>query len=508
MYVQAFDRQGLFARAAPFLLAIGVAFTLTPLQPYDGNPNHILFAVAIASAIVVAVAFLPWQRLPRYAQSVPALGFFGVVVLLSEAGGGATSAYGPLVFLPVVWVALYGERWELVLALGGVTATFFGPLVLAGGPAYAGTEWGWALAALLVAALVGITVQGLVRRLRWRAEESSQQADALRRSEEEAQLLMANMAAVTQLTREVARTTDIAAARAAVCAAAREIAGASFAVLLETTGTGLVETASSGFELDPQLEVSVGEEPSGAAAAFVSRQPYFVDDVRNQETVASRVVEATGVVSMHFEPVLGERDAVGVLVVGWDEPIDGLSERVAAAVRTIAAEAAIALERAALLEQLQMSAHTDDLTGLPNRRAWEEQLPRELARARRERQSVCVVMLDLDHFKDFNDREGHQAGDRLLKLCAAAWSSQLRATDVLARYGGEEFSLLLPGCTIADARVLVERLREMTPERQTLSGGIAAWDDEEPAAALVGRADSALYEAKRAGRNRVVSAAG
>jgi diguanylate cyclase (GGDEF)-like protein len=116
-------------------------------------------------------------------------------------------------------------------------------------------------------------------------------------------------------------------------------------------------------------------------------------------------------------------------------------------------------------------------------------------------------MLDLDHFKDFNDREGHQAGDRMLKLCAAAWSSQLRATDILARYGGEEFSLLLPGCTVADACVLVERLREMTPEGQTLSAGIAAWDTEEPSAVLVGRADGALYQAKRAGRDRVVSAA-
>jgi hypothetical protein len=89
---------------------------------------------------------------------------------------------------------------------------------------------------------------------------------------------------------------DIAAARAAVCTAAHEIAGASFAVLLEAKGAGLVETASFGLGLDPELEVSVGEEPSGAAAAFVSRQPYFVDDVRIQEAVAPRVVEAAGVV--------------------------------------------------------------------------------------------------------------------------------------------------------------------------------------------------------------------
>ena len=209
---------------------------------------------------------------------------------------------------------------------------------------------------------------------------------------------------------------------------------------------------------------------------------------------------------MHFQPIVGESDAIGVLALGWTEPREAPTERVEGAVRTLAAETAIALERAALLARLQQSAHTDELTGLPNRRAWEEQLPRELARARRERQSLCVVMLDLDRFKAFNDREGHQAGDRMLKLCASAWTSQLRTTDILARYGGEEFSLVLPGCTLDDGRVLVERLREMTPEGQTLSAGIAVWNGVEVAPELVGRADTALYEAKRAGRNRVVSA--
>jgi diguanylate cyclase (GGDEF)-like protein len=203
---------------------------------------------------------------------------------------------------------------------------------------------------------------------------------------------------------------------------------------------------------------------------------------------------------------VGDADPIGVLALGWNERAEALSEHVAGAVRTLAAEAAIALERAALLASLEESARTDDLTGLPNRRAWEERLPRELARARRDRQSVCVVMLDVDRFKDFNDREGHQAGDRLLKMCAASWANQLRATDVLVRYGGEEFSLVLTGCTLADARVLVERLRDAMPEGQTVSAGIAEWDGVEPPAALVGRADTALYDAKRAGRHRIVSA--
>ena len=110
-------------------------------------------------------------------------------------------------------------------------------------------------------------------------------------------------------------------------------------------------------------------------------------------------------------------------------------------------------------------------------------------------------MLDLDRFKDFNDDRGHQAGDRLLKQSAASWATQLRSTDMLARYGGEEFALVLPGCTLADGQLLVERLRAAMPEDQTVSAGIAAWDGEETLELLVGRADRALYSAKRAGRD-------
>ena len=109
------------------------------------------------------------------------------------------------------------------------------------------------------------------------------------------------------------------------------------------------------------------------------------------------------------------------------------------------------LQRGELLERLEAMERTDDLTGLPNRRAWEEELPREMARARRDSQKLSVAMLDLDRFKLFNDRYGHQAGDRLLKQAASAWGSQLRSTDVLARYGGEEFALALSGGSLMEA---------------------------------------------------------
>jgi diguanylate cyclase (GGDEF)-like protein len=115
-------------------------------------------------------------------------------------------------------------------------------------------------------------------------------------------------------------------------------------------------------------------------------------------------------------------------------------------------------------------------------------------------------MLDLDHFKDFNDKLGHQAGDRLLKASAAAWRTQLRATDTLTRYGGEEFAIVLPNCSPEDATELLERVRTATPAGQTASAGVASWDGVENPAILISRADAALYEAKEAGRDRVVIA--
>ena len=156
----------------------------------------------------------------------------------------------------------------------------------------------------------------------------------------------------------------------------------------------------------------------------------------------------------------------------------------------------------ALYREVGRLARTDSLTGVPNRRAWDEELPRELARAARSGQPVCVALLDLDHFKQYNDRHGHQAGDRFLKEAAAAWQAVVRRTDVMARYGGEEFAILLLDCDLEDAMEIADRLRTAQPEG-TCSLGIAQWDGREDVTALVARADRALYAAKEAGRDRI-----
>ncbi len=158
------------------------------------------------------------------------------------------------------------------------------------------------------------------------------------------------------------------------------------------------------------------------------------------------------------------------------------------------------------LGQLDQLAHEDGLTGVLNRRALDERLPVDLARALRLGYRLTVVMIDLDHFKRFNDRRGHGAGDELLRGAAQAWRRQLRPTDLLARYGGEEFTLVLPACDSAQALQLVERLRPLVPEMQTFSAGVATLEPGETDDELLRRADQALMQAKRGGRNRSVVA--
>jgi diguanylate cyclase (GGDEF)-like protein/PAS domain S-box-containing protein len=162
-------------------------------------------------------------------------------------------------------------------------------------------------------------------------------------------------------------------------------------------------------------------------------------------------------------------------------------------------------ERQDLLAGVQAMARTDATTGLPNRRSWDEEVPEAIARAQRHGYPLAVALADLDHFKLFNDAHGHPAGDALLTEVAASWRRTLRATDFIARYGGEEFGLLMPDCPPDEAVSLMARLRAATPRGETASVGIAYWDGSESPEAIVSRADAALYEAKYAGRDRVVA---
>lgn len=153
---------------------------------------------------------------------------------------------------------------------------------------------------------------------------------------------------------------------------------------------------------------------------------------------------------------------------------------------------------------LANAADSDPLTGLPNRRAIERILLRELARAARGDGTVAVAVLDLDGFKSVNDRLGHAGGDRLLVEMTASWAHQLRAGDILGRVGGDEFVLILPGTGVDEALRVVERCRERG--RQAFSAGVAAPGPSGDLEDLLRRADEACYRAKRGGSGAVVAA--
>jgi len=168
-----------------------------------------------------------------------------------------------------------------------------------------------------------------------------------------------------------------------------------------------------------------------------------------------------------------------------------------------------------LLEQMALF---DGLTGIPNRRHFDDQLQRESKRSLRQGGSLSLLMMDIDHFKDFNDHYGHGIGDQCLQKVAETLKATLsRPSDMIARYGGEEFVALLPGADANGAREVAEKLRaavqglaiphesSSTAPVVTLSLGCATYSSEAPGAALDGllkSADEALYSAKRAGRNR------
>lgn len=156
--------------------------------------------------------------------------------------------------------------------------------------------------------------------------------------------------------------------------------------------------------------------------------------------------------------------------------------------------------------RLAALARSDALTGAPNRRTWDMELSRACKVSRDAATPLSVAMLDIDHFKVYNDTHGHQAGDLVLREVVAAWTEQLGEEGFLARYGGEEFAVLFPELTPGVAAARLEALRRVTPHGQTFSAGVALWDPLTEPGAAVAQADAALYDAKRTGRDRILIA--
>jgi diguanylate cyclase (GGDEF)-like protein len=218
-------------------------------------------------------------------------------------------------------------------------------------------------------------------------------------------------------------------------------------------------------------------------------------------------------------PILAQGKTLGILHFQATDEAPQLEASELSFKTTFAAQVGLSIANIKLREALRTQSVRDALTGLYNRRYLEEVLDREVRRASRAAQSLGVLMIDLDHFKSFNDTYGHDAGDAVLREIAVSLTKGIRAEDFVCRFGGEEFVVILPTADLAASRTRAERLRSRTKEFTilyqgksmgmiTISVGVAAFPEHGTSPKeLMAAADEALYEAKRGGRDQVVVAA-
>jgi diguanylate cyclase (GGDEF)-like protein len=216
--------------------------------------------------------------------------------------------------------------------------------------------------------------------------------------------------------------------------------------------------------------------------------------------------------------MLAYGEVIGLVHVRLSADTVAIPEDVRQFTATMSEHLALALASLKLRETLRAQSVRDPLTGLFNRRFMQESLEREFARADRSGESVAVVMMDVDHFKSYNDTFGHEAGDIVLAHVGQTFQNSIRASDIACRYGGEEFVIILPGMDAAGAMVRAEQIcqsiRNLDVRHQgrkldavSLSAGVAVYPQHgKVSEEVLNVADAALYEAKRAGRDRVMLA--
>ena len=276
-------------------------------------------------------------------------------------------------------------------------------------------------------------------------------------------------------------------------------------------GTTVMSSVLSGREAEVAVPVVV--EPSRpdvvVERAWAEHGPVLVRalDPLLDATLDRLLPDARNVVVL---PLTAEGEPLGALAVERGGPFGvKLPVRAVTMLNQFAANAAMAVHNSRLMAEVERLANEDGLTGLANRRVFEEVLAREVTRSKRTYAPLSLVVFDVDHFKRVNDTYGHQAGDDVLRRVAQGLARAARDVDLVARYGGEEFTVILPDCSLDDAVRVAERMRsEMSEDKGlagvTLSAGVAAMPfnagDEE---GLIAAADEAMYASKHAGRDRI-----
>ncbi len=325
-------------------------------------------------------------------------------------------------------------------------------------------------------------------------------------------------AQLIEASRRLVAVSDEAALRQAAAEELRLLVGASWARFVEVDGDGVPGDIDIRDVAPGSAVPSLGGPGDADLVAAVVADAVATRATVSQPAVAPRGDGSGGQPAVLATPVLQDDAVVGVLLAAR-EPTPAFGDHEREAAERFASILVSAIDTVGRLSSLETLAGADPLTGLGNRRAFDRAIADALARAEAEQRPVCLLMIDVDHFKSVNDRFGHAVGDDVLKGVAADLSASLRGTDRAYRYGGEEFCVLLhdDSATVGDAARIAERLREtieahdwteIVPDgslRTTASFGLAVGVGGAPAELQL-RADDAVYAAKHRGRNRVVIA--
>ncbi|MBI5892227.1 MAG: GGDEF domain-containing protein [Deltaproteobacteria bacterium] len=267
----------------------------------------------------------------------------------------------------------------------------------------------------------------------------------------------------------------------------------------------------------PCICLKIGEGISGMAAK--TGKPVLVQDVSKEPKSMFYKGAATNIGAFLCVPLVGKHgNILGVFNIHKAQP-NSFNENDVKFFTEVAQQIAIAVEKAYIYKNARDISMRDELTGMYNRRYFFDYIEKELSRAKRYKKHFSVLMIDIDHFKNFNDKNGHLLGDDAIKQTAKLLIDKLRTADVVARYGGEEFICLLPETPNNRAVVVAEKLRKAVEGSKYKGGenqpsgmvsvtiGVATWpDDAKSAIKLIDYADKALYLGKSRGRNMVVSA--
>jgi diguanylate cyclase (GGDEF)-like protein len=474
---------------SPGRAALGFACVALGTTVLRSTGTHWLFlglAVVAAAALVGGAFALPRRASTSTLLLLPLL-CDTMVALLREAQGGAQSGYAALLVLPVVWAAFVGSRRGVLLVVAALAATLATPIIVVGAPSYPSTGWRGALLLTLVSAIVGLVTEYGVRTTRLHGEAEAQRARMLDR------LVQTQSAiAMTDFGFEDMLHTVVEEALA--------LSNADAAVVELPDGDQLVYRAVAG-TAEPFFGLRIPAGGSAAGYCLAHLEPLVVSDTESDSRVDREACRQVGARSLVVVPLIHAGRPAGVLKVYAAEPGKvGADE--ARLLGLLGNVIGTGLARAELFATMTEHASTDALTGLANRRSWDEQIARAIAHAERTHETLSVAVCDVDGLKELNDRRGHAAGDELLRAIAERWRADARAADLIARIGGDEFAVLLPGADEAGAQDVVERLIGTLPEGASVSFGVAEWDLREDGLELMARADLRMYDEKRRGRSR------